>query len=418
MTETIVLDAGRIAFDLQQPIPEHVPPELVYDYPLTIARKTTENPFERIIPEVAAGPIAFYARGAVPTGGGGWVFRRADDLRAIFKDTEHFTARGWTSLSGLIGESWLMTPVEYDPPEHGPFRALLTPLLAPQRMLALDAKVREYVRGYIAKFQGRGQCEFMSEFAFKFPIAVFLELMGLPHEDVDQLLVWEHGLLHEPDLDKIAQATRAVHNYLVEKLEERRRNPQDDFLSVVAAAEIDGRPLTLDEQIGIAFNLYTGGLDTVSTNIGLHFRHLAENQEHQTYLREHPEQISLATEELLRAYAAVSTFRICVKETEVAGARVMPGDRVVMSTTLACRDEQKYDNPNEVRLDRGPQHDAFAFGPHRCIGMHLARRELHCAIEEFLKAIPQFQIEPGAIIISTLGPMISPETLPLVWSVD
>ena len=70
MTETIVLDAQRIAFDLQQPIPEHVPPDLVYDYPLTIARKTTENPFDRIIPEVAAGPIAFYARGAVPTGGG------------------------------------------------------------------------------------------------------------------------------------------------------------------------------------------------------------------------------------------------------------------------------------------------------------------------------------------------------------
>ena len=311
-----------------------------------------------------------------------------------------------------------MTPVEYDPPEHGPFRALLTPLFTPQRIQALDAKVREYVRGYIAKFQDRGQCEFMSEFAFKFPITVFLELMGLPHEDVDQLLVWEHGLLHEPDFAKIVQATRAVHDYLVEKLEERRRNPQDDFLSMVATAEIDGRPLTLDEQIGIAFNLYTGGLDTVSTNIGLHFRHLAENQQDQTYLREHPEQIPLATEELLRAYAAVSTFRICVKETEVAGARVMPGDRVVMSTTLACRDEQKYENPNEVRLDRGPQHDAFAFGPHRCIGMHLARRELHCAIEEFLKAIPQFQIAPGATIISTLGPMISPETLPLVWNVD
>ena len=134
-------------------------------------------------------------------------------------------------------------------------------------MQALDTKVREYARGYIAKFRDRGECEFMGEFAFKFPIAVFVELMGLPHEDVDQLLIWEHGLLHEPDFDKIVQATRSVHDYLVKKLEERRRNPQDDFLSIVTTAKIDGRLLTLDEQIGISFNLYTGGLDTVSTNI-------------------------------------------------------------------------------------------------------------------------------------------------------
>ena len=136
MTDIVALDARR-------PLPEHVPPELAYDYPLTIGNKTTENPFDRIIPEVAAGPIAFYARGAVPTGGDAWVFRRAKDLRAIFKNIENFTARGWTNLSSMIGENWLMVPVEYDPPEHGPLRALLNPLFAPQRMLALDAKVRE-----------------------------------------------------------------------------------------------------------------------------------------------------------------------------------------------------------------------------------------------------------------------------------
>lgn len=399
-------------------IPEHVPAELVMDYPLTTAHKTTENPFDRIIPEIAAWPIAFYARGAVPTGGDAWVFRRAEDLRAIFKNSEDFTARGWTNLSALIGESWFMAPVEYDPPEHGPLRALLNPLFAPQRISALDSKVRDYARGYIAQLKDRGECEFMNEFAFKFPIAVFMELMGLPQDDVDQLLVWENGLLHEPDYNKIVEATQSVRNYLVEKLDDRRRNPQDDLLSSVANAQIDGRPITLDEQIGFAFNLYTGGLDTISTNIGLHMRHLAENQAHQTYLREHPEKIPLATEELLRAYAAVSTFRICVKETEVAGVRVMPGDRIAMNTTLACRDASKYENPHEVRLDRGPQHEAFGFGLHRCVGMHLARRELQCAMEEILKAIPQFQIAEGASIVSTLGPIIQPETLPLVWSTN
>src|SRR3546814_4238958 len=223
--------------------------------------------------------------------------------------------------------------------------------------------------------------------------------MGLPQEDVEQLLAWEMNLLHQPDVAQIAGATRSVRDYLLEKLEDRRKNPRDDFISFAANAKIDGRPLSLDEQVGIAFNLYTGGLDTVSTNIGLHFRHLAERQDHQAYLREHPDMIPLATEEFLRAYAAVTTFRICVKEIEIAGVRVMPGDRVAMSTTLAGRDEGKYDKPNEVRLDRGPSHESFAHGPHRCVGMHLARRELHAAIEEFLKAVPTFHIAPGAEIV-------------------
>src|SRR3546814_7368178 len=97
---------------------------------------------------------------------------------ANFKDSEHFTARGWSSFSQLIGDSWYQVPVEYDPPEHTPLRGLLNPLLAPQRMAALDEKVRIYARDYIDQFKDRGSCEFMGEFAFKFPIAVFLELMG------------------------------------------------------------------------------------------------------------------------------------------------------------------------------------------------------------------------------------------------
>lgn len=396
-------------------IPAHVPPELVLDYPLIVSRKTLENPFDRIIPEVASWPDAFYAPGAVPTGDAAWVFRRAADLRRLFKDTDNFTARGWASFSGLIGDSWYQVPVEYDPPDHGPLRALLNPLLSPQRMNALDGKVRAYARQYIANFKDRGGCEFMRDFAFKFPIAVFLELMGLPQEDVDQLLAWEMALLHEAEVPKIAAATLAVRDYLLAKLAESAKNPKDDFISFIATAKLGDRPLSRDEQIGMAFNFYTGGLDTVSTNIGLHFRHLAENPEHQAILRDHPETIPLATEELLRAYAAVTTYRICINEVEINGARVMPGDRVAMSTTLACRDESKYDNPHEVRLERGPQHETFAFGPHRCVGMHLARRELHCALEEVLAALPTFRIESGAKIVSTLGPIIQPETLPLLW---
>src|SRR3546814_14336155 len=97
-------------------------------------------------------------------------------------------------------------------------------------MAALDEKVRIYARDYIDQFKDRGSCAFMGEFAFKFPIAVFLELMGLPQEDVEQLLAWEMNLLHQPDVAQIAGATRSVRDYLLEKLEDRRKNQRDDFI--------------------------------------------------------------------------------------------------------------------------------------------------------------------------------------------
>ncbi len=400
------------------PIPAHVPPELVTaDYPLRLGAITTENPFDRIVPELCAGPEVRYSTNVYPGGGPAWIFRRADVLRQLYKDTEHFSSKGFSPFSMLVGDSWSQVPVEYDPPEHAKYRNLINPLLAPQRMAALDTKVRACARSYIDRFKGRGSCEFMGEFAFEFPIAVFMELMGLPQEDVAQLMAWEMKLLHEPDMAEVANAVRGVKGYLLDRMEDRRRDPQDDFITFAVKAEIDGRPLDENELIGLTFGLYIGGLDTVSTNMGLHFRHLAEHQDHQAELRANPERIPLATEELLRAYAAVTTFRTCVKETEVAGVRVMPGDKVAMSTTLACRDESKYDAPNEVRLERGPQHETFAFGPHRCVGMHLARRELQAGMEEFFNAVPQFRLAPGVEIVSELGAMIQPKTLPLVWDV-
>ncbi len=398
------------------PIPTHVPPELVdRTYPLYLGAFTSENPFDRIVPEVCAGPEVRYVPHVYPGGGPGWVFRRAEVMRQVYKDTEHFSSKGFSPFSMLIGDSWSQVPVEYDPPEHTGYRNLINPLLAPQKMAALEDKVRAHARRYIDRFKDRGSCEFMSEFAFEYPIAVFLELMGLPQEDVTQLLKWEMGLLHEPDMAKCADAVRSVKGYLLEKMEERRHDPRDDFITFAVTAEINGRPLDENELIGLTFGLYIGGLDTVSTNMGLHFRHLAEKQEDQAWLRAHPDKIPLATEELLRAYAAVTTFRTCIKETEVAGVRVLPGDKVAMATTLACRDESKYPEPNAIRLERGPQHETFGFGPHRCVGMHLARRELHVGIEEFFGAIPPFRIEPGAEIVSALGAMIQPTTLPLVW---
>jgi len=289
-------------------------------------------------------------------------------------------------------------------------------LFAPKKMQALESKVRDAARRYIGKFKDRGRCEFMSEFAFPFPVSVFLDLMDLPQERMNDFLEWEFMLLHAPDPQTMAKGARCVVDYLREVIAARRVHPSDDFISFGVQAQIEGRSLTEDELLGFCFNLFIGGLDTVSTNMGLHFRHLAENTQHQQRLRSEPAFIPTAMEELLRAFAAVTTFRTCVKETQIQGVTIKPGDKVAMCTAVACRDPEQFDLPNDIQLDRSPAHNTFGSGPHRCVGSHLARRELLIALQEFLATIPPFHIERGAHIKTHLGGMVQPTALPLVWS--
>ena len=397
------------------PVPVHVPPHLVQPYPLIFGEVTTEDPFKSMIPRIHEGPEVLYSTDFYPGHHPGWVFRRAKDLQHIYQDTEHCANKDFAPFAKLIGDTWSQVPAETDPPMHGLYRAIINPLFAQIRMRELETRVRDIARDYIARFRNRGACEFMGEFAFRFPIAVFLELMNLPIARVDEFLSWEKKLLHSADLAEIADGTRSIRDYLLEVIEERRAHPGDDFISIGLAAKVEGRRLTDDELMGFCFGLFVGGMATVSTNMGLHFRHLAENPQHQRQLRANPAQIPEALEELLRAYSAVTTFRTCIKPVQIAGVQIMPGDKVAMATTLANRDPAVFPHANEIQLDRNPRQMTFGHGPHRCVGAPLARRELTIAMEEFLGDIPEFRLEPGATIMTFLGGMIQPATLPLVW---
>ena len=402
---------------VQKPVtPAHVPPHLIGRFPLVLGAETDENPFDRIIPEINLGPEVFYDPVAYLGIQGAWIFRRAQDLQSIYLDTEHFSNKDFAPFAKLLGESWSTLPAEIDPPMHGLYRQLLNPLFTPRRLQALEDNVRSYACQYIDKFKSNGSAELMSEFCFRFPINVVLNLIGLPMDKVETFLEWEHGLLHTPDMAKVADAVRAVKHYLMGVVEERRNDPKDDLISFALAAEIDGRKFTQDELWGFLFNLFIGGMDTVSTNTALQLRYLAEHPEQQNYLRANPDKIPYAVEEMLRALSAVTTFRTCVKPVVVHGVQIMPGDKVAMSTPLANRDDDEFESPNEVRFDRNPRHLTFGSGIHRCLGAPLARRELIIALEEFLKAIPEFRIAPNAKIVTYLGGTIQPATLPIVWS--
>jgi cytochrome P450 len=333
----------------------------------------------------------------------------------VYSDNVNFTARGFAPFATMLGEDWFLVPAEVDPPLHAMLRAMVNPVFTPKRMAALEEKIRGYARDFILSFRDKGGCEFMADFAFEFPIKVFLELMGLPQERVGQFLAWEHKLLHEPDLNEIIAGTRAVVDYLREQIEDRRVRPRDDLITFGITVEQNGRRLTDDELLGFCFNLFIGGLDTVSTNMAWQFLHLAEHHDDQARLRADPQLLPAAIDEMMRFYAAVATSRECVNETQLGEVTVRSGDKVLLATFLAGHDPATYDDPEKVILDRGARHVSFGYGSHLCIGMHLARREMRIALEEFLREVPEFSIAPDADITYYLAAIIQPITLPLVW---
>jgi cytochrome P450 len=276
--------------------------------------------------------------------------------------------------------------------------------------------VRECARSYIAKFKDKGHCDFAQEFAVAYPVSIFLDLLGLPQEGMQQFLDWEHSLLHAPELQDRAAGVLAVKTYLMQEIDARRKRPTDDLISNALRLVVDGQPLSPIEVFGHCFNLYLGGLDTVTASLSLHFMHLASHVEQQDELRRNPALIPGAMNELLRAYAATSHQRIVAKDIELGGATLKVGDKVLLANPLANRDPEQYDNPNEVRFDRTGTNLTFGSGVHSCLGRHLARREIQIALEEVLSALPQFRLDAKGKLLFRIGSVIHAAQVPIVWN--
>jgi cytochrome P450 len=189
-------------------------------------------------------------------------------------------------------------------------------------------------------------------------------------------------------------------------------------LSVLLRASVDGRRLDHDELLDYAFMLFIAGLDTVTAMLSFTFQCLAERPDLQRRLVEEPGLVPQAVEELLRSHAIVNTARIVTEDVTFAGVEMVAGDKVLLATALASRDEEEFLAATDIVLDRDAnRHLAFGAGPHRCIGSHLARLEVRIAIEELLRRIPSFRLAPGESIVAHGGGVLGIDRLPIEWDV-
>jgi cytochrome P450 len=362
------------------------------------------------------GPRIFYSQMNTRDGRGTWVVTRADDQRRVLQDPETFSSHR-SIFASALGESWPMIPLEIDPPRHALYRSLLNPLLSPKRVIAMEEAVRERAGILIDKILASGtSCDVMDAFAFPFAVNIFLRFLGLSDDRLEEFVTWANDLLHGDD-EQRPRAARTIVEFIRSLAEERRREPVDDFMTFVVQAEIEGRPLDDQEVMGIGVLLFVAGLDTVAAAIGFDLRYLAEHPEDQELLRREPDRIVLAKEEMLRAFSTVQMIRVATRDVDFEGAPIKKGDYISCASMIANRDPDEFENPEILDLGRvGNRHTAFATGPHRCIGSHLARREIEVALEEWLARVPRFRIKEGTAPITYGGHVFGIEGLVLDWS--
>jgi len=389
-------------------IPNHVPQALVRHFDVRHDERMFSDPFGTLA-SLHDGPDIFWS----PALGGHWVVTRMELLREIMQRPQDFS--NVPVGLGTARYPRRLIPLEADPPQHGKFRLLAAKVMAPQAIEAMTSGIADIVRKLVDAVAERGECEFNEAVAHRLPTEVFCTLMGLPYSEADKFLRWNDRLLHSLDEQEARQAGREIAEYLVGLIEERRREPRNDLVSTLIAGRVDGEPLTPDELLDYCTLFFMAGLDTVASASGLIFAFLAQHPAHRQALVDDPSKIQNAVEELLRMHAPVQSNRRVTRDLEFHGVTMKAGDFLLASTTLASLDPKAFPGPMKADFDRTPNpHMVFGYGPHRCLGSHLARREIAVLLSYWLQRIPQFELVPGAQL-RYHGLVQGLDRLPLRW---
>jgi cytochrome P450 len=339
-------------------------------------------------------------------------------VRQIAHDTEHFSSRRVMVRDDRPEITVSTPPITSDPPEHKPAKQLLLPPFTPDAMKKLEPRVRSICNELIDGFIGDSEVDAAARYTKHVPVRAIAHMLGIPEQDSDLFIKWIHEIL-ELGIKNNDILMRAVHEmtaYFAGHLAQRKQKPTDDLIStLMQARDKDGQPLSDAHVLGNLRLLLIAGIDTTWSAIGASLWHLAKTPGDRDRLIAEPELLPTAIEEFLRAYAPVTMAREVMKETVVSGCPIKPGNMVLLSFPAANRDPAAFPDADKVIIDRKEnRHAAFGLGIHRCVGSNLARMEMTVAIEQWLRRIPDFRLDPAGAVTWSEGTVRGPRQLPLL----
>lgn len=345
------------------------------------------------------------------------IYRYADCERAL-RDPETFASRVYAESMGLVMGP---TILQMDGREHVQHRALIAhafrrKVLADWQRTLIEPTVHTLIDG----FAGRGRAELVRQFTFRFPIRIIARMLGIPSEDYSRFARLSIELISiATDVERGLAASRSLAGYLTEIIDQRRREPSGDLISALATAEVDGSPLPTDHILGFLRLLLPAGAETTYRLLGTLLFALLSDKDQLEEVRADRALLEPAIEEALRWEAPVQLVaRLCTREVEVSGVALPAGTGVTLFLGSANRDETVFEDPDRYDLHReGPPHLAFAEGPHRCLGEHLARLETTVAMNALLDRLPDLRLDPGDSDPHVAGRAFrSPTSLPVTFS--
>jgi cytochrome P450 len=345
----------------------------------------------------------------------GYVAFRFEDCSRILRDPETFTSTGYDATIGMVMGH---TILGMDDPEHRVNRNLVSDAFR-QRSLARwqEALMGPICNELIDRFAHRGEAELVRELTFEFPVRVISAILGLPQEDFPQFQRWSIELIGlGANIERGLAASASLAEYFSRVIEEKRRRPGDDVISDLVRAEVDGERLSDEAIYSFLRLLLPAGAETTYRSSGNLLFLLLTHPDQLEAVRTDRSLLPQAIEEGLRVEPPLLTInRNATRDVEVAGVTIPEGSDVTPCLGSANHDETRWERPDAFDIHRPPQqHLAFAFGPHMCLGMHLARLETRVIVNSVLDRLPGLRLEPGSEDPHIRGMVFrSPTSLPV-----
>ena len=314
----------------------------------------------------------------------------------VLRDGATFSSSGYAASIGIVMGR---TILQMDEPEHSRYRGLLQLAFTRKALAHWEAElVAPVVHGLIDEFVDRGHADLVRELSFPFPVSVIAGMMGLPDADLPRFHRKAVELISVGfDFERGVAASQALADIFRPVLEERRARPGSDLISVLAHAELDGTRLTDEEIFAFLRLLAPAGAETTYRSSSNLLFGLLTHPEQLEALRSDRSLMAEAIEEGLRWEPPLTgIMRVSTRDAEVCGHLIPAGSVVYVSMGSANRNESRYQNPEAFDIFREPQqHMAFAYGPHRCLGQHLARMETTVALNAVLDRLPKLRLDPA-----------------------
>jgi len=354
----------------------------------------------------AEAPVAYFSPpGLEPF----WAITKHADIVEISKQPLKFSSAQGIMLrpAGVVFPPSEMV-VMLDPPRHGPMRRVansgFTPRAVRGRRADIERIAVETLDDAALGPNVSGELDFVERIAAPFPLGVIAWLLGVPRDDWDLLFRWTNEVIGKDDPEyrrpgespgaTSKRARGELHAYFDHLIAARRSNPHDDLVSELIQAEIDGAPLTGEQLVSYCELLVEAGNETTRNAVSGGLLAFSEHRREWEKLRERPELLPDAVEEILRWVSPISHFtRTATEDCELRGQTIGAGEQLALYFASANRDEEVFDDPFAFRVDRRPNpHLAFGFGEHFCMGAHVARVELETIFRHLLTRLDSFEV--------------------------